>query len=126
MAYYEQNREREVERMRRSYAENRKERIAAVRQWMKDNPYKVLDIQRKRRAVKIGVDADDISRQLVFERDEGICGICNEVVDPDDWHLDHIVPLAKGGPHIYENVQVSHPSCNLHKSAKLPGQLTAA
>jgi 5-methylcytosine-specific restriction endonuclease McrA len=26
--------------------------------------------------------------------------------------LDHITPLAAGGPHVYENVQCAHLQCN--------------
>lgn len=36
------------------------------------------------------------------------------------YHIDHIVPIAKGGKHEAENIQLLCPSCNLHKSAKDP------
>lgn len=78
------------------------------------------DYQRKRRALKAGVLAEDVDRTVVYERDEGICGICREQVDPANWHLDHIVPIARGGEHSYANTQVTHPSCNLRKGAKVP------
>jgi 5-methylcytosine-specific restriction endonuclease McrA len=41
---------------------------------------------------------------------------CKECVDVDDWHLDHVKPLSKGGEHTYANV--AHPKCNLSKGAK--------
>jgi 5-methylcytosine-specific restriction endonuclease McrA len=53
----------------------------------------------------------------VLERDEGICHICGAVVDENKWHLDHIVPISKGGAHSYTNVATSHPKCNLEKGA---------
>ena len=35
-------------------------------------------------------------------------------------HIDHIQPLSKGGADSIENYQALCPSCNLHKSAKIP------
>jgi 5-methylcytosine-specific restriction endonuclease McrA len=40
-------------------------------------------------------------------------------VDPANWHLDHVVPLSRGGEHSYANVQVAHPFCNLSKGPRL-------
>jgi 5-methylcytosine-specific restriction endonuclease McrA len=62
----------------------------------------------------------------VWERDEGVCGICGTAADLSDWHLDHVVPLSKGGEHSYANTQVSHPVCNLRKHAKVDLVLVAA
>ena len=44
--------------------------------------------------------------------------ICGESVDPDDFHVDHVIPLALGGWHCYANVQPAHPFCNVSKGAK--------
>lgn len=30
--------------------------------------------------------------------------------------IDHVVPMARGGPHLYTNVQCSHWVCNVLKS----------
>lgn len=32
---------------------------------------------------------------------------------------DNIVPLSKGGPHTWDNVQAAHFSCNIKKSNKM-------
>jgi 5-methylcytosine-specific restriction endonuclease McrA len=70
-----------------------------------------------RRARKRGQFVEKVYRSKVFRRDAGICGICHEAVDPLNWHLDHIQPLARGGEHSYANTQVAHPACNQRKSA---------
>ena len=62
--------------------------------------------------------AEYIDRKIVFARDEGICGICEAPADPADFHVDHIVPLSRGGEHTYRNVQVAHPICNLRKGGR--------
>lgn len=67
-----------------------------------------------------------VKRRLVFERDHYICQICGMATDPDDksWNgsfgpysptVDHIVALANGGPHTWDNVQCAHAKCNSWK-----------
>lgn len=34
------------------------------------------------------------------------------------YHVDHITPIAKGGKHVYSNIQLLTPKCNLMKGAK--------
>ena len=50
-------------------------------------------------------------------RDKGFCHICGRAVFHENWHLDHIIPLSRGGEHSYRNVAVSHPVCNIRKAA---------
>jgi len=51
------------------------------------------------------------------------CAICKgwliEGNPRDPWHVDHIVPIAAGGKHVSENLQLTHARCNLRKGAKL-------
>jgi 5-methylcytosine-specific restriction endonuclease McrA len=76
----------------------------------------------KRRARKKNAPIlEAIEHAVVFERDGGVCGICGVLVDPANWHLDHVIPLSRGGEHSYANVQVSHPTCNLSKGAGSSG-----
>jgi len=55
-----------------------------------------------------------ISRQAIYQRDGGICGICRKPVPADDFHLDHIDPTGSHGP---ENLRIAHPLCNVHRGA---------
>lgn len=72
----------------------------------------------KRRGRMGAALVETVQRVVVWERDKGVCGICGRPADAASWHLDHIVPLSRGGPHSYANTQVSHPFCNLSKGAR--------
>lgn len=38
---------------------------------------------------------------------------------PEDWHVDHIIPISKGGKHLLSNLQYLPALENLKKGAKL-------
>jgi len=78
-----------------------------------------------RRARVANLPAELIDRNRVLEAAHGICGICKTPVDPAKWHLDHIVPVSKGGSHTYDNVQPAHPACNLSKKDLGMAELSA-
>ena len=65
----------------------------------------------------------------VYNRDGGICQICFIEVPRDlrgsqtnmlAPELEHIVPLSRGGNHIYANVRLAHRGCNNEKADSLP------
>jgi 5-methylcytosine-specific restriction endonuclease McrA len=65
---------------------------------------------------------EHINVRKVYVRDAWICGICGELIDKDarfplpmSPSVDHIVPLTKGGAHLYANVQAAHLRCNIAK-----------
>ena len=50
-----------------------------------------------------------------------VCHICSEdILTKADLHFDHVIPLAKEGPHSAENIRPSHALCNLRKGSKIP------
>ena len=73
----------------------------------------------KARARRFGVSYEPINRFDVFERDAWICGICGDPVSRSDASIDHVIPLSKGGPHSFENVQCAHVLCNSKKGARV-------
>lgn len=77
------------------------------------------DYSHRRRAQLMGVTIEPVSREAVWERDKGICHVCHQICDPSRWHLDHIIPLSRGGEHSMANTAVSHVECNLRKGARL-------
>lgn len=86
-------------------------------------PDKTRAKNHRRRARLLEAFVEDVDLQLVWQRDEGVCQICNLRIDPDlKWPhkmsktLDHIVPLSKNGEHSYANVQLAHAVCNSRKN----------
>lgn len=59
---------------------------------------------------------DRINPVKLFNRDKGICGICKKPVTLEDSSIDHVIPLSRGGKHLWTNVQIAHKSCNAEKS----------
>lgn len=93
---------------------------AYARQWRVANPEANRLKALRYRARRVDAFVEDVDRLVVLELDDGVCGVCGRDVDPFDYHVDHIVPLALGGQHSYANSQVAHPRCNLRKWAKMP------
>lgn len=112
----------EVSEYQRVYREAHSEQISASHRRYRDSQ-DGAELRRghamKRRARIAGAKIEDVLPQRVLVNHQGICGICGEAVGPD-YHVDHIIPLSRGGLHSYDNVQPSHPFCNMSKGSKLP------
>lgn len=61
--------------------------------------------------------ADDVSK--IINMQNNLCVYCGDDIS-DDYHVDHIMPLALGGSNWPSNLQCLCPTCNLRKSAKHP------
>jgi len=99
-------------------AAHREQRRAYYATYRAIHSEEIATYQATRRARKADAFIEAIDRQTVFSRDGGLCGICQQGVEPANWHLDHVIPLSKGGQHSYDNVQVSHPVCNMRKGTR--------
>lgn len=60
-----------------------------------------------------------------LRRPGAACHICGQPIDlelpyldPGEFVIDHVVPLAKGGPDVLGNKAPAHRSCNRSKSDK--------
>jgi 5-methylcytosine-specific restriction endonuclease McrA len=87
-------------RVRMTILEKRKQRV----KW-----------ESKRRALKKKNFVEYVDPLALYMRDSGMCGICSLKVSIDEFEVDHIKPLSKGGEHSYANTQISHQKCNRKK-----------
>jgi 5-methylcytosine-specific restriction endonuclease McrA len=89
---------------------------AGQRRWRKANPTAIYAIDARGRAARrarlAGVLVERVDRQEIYKRDKGRCHHCRKRCSPTQFDLDHLVPLASGGPHCPDNVAVACPSCN--------------
>lgn len=63
-------------------------------------------------------------RRVIYNRYKGRCAICGKFVPYDEFTIDHIVPLAKGGDNGTDNLQCAHVWCNFIKRDVLMEELT--
>ncbi len=63
---------------------------------------------------------DPITRAQIVARDKGICQLCGDPVGVD-LHIDHRVPVSRGGGNEPGNLQVAHAACNLRKGNQIYG-----
>jgi 5-methylcytosine-specific restriction endonuclease McrA len=104
---------------------NRERRAVYVATWKKQNRGRCNAHARKRQAAKSGnVTADDQAVAVFYEHVRSakriVCYYCQRPVPKGKRHVDHVIPLAKEGPHSTANLCCSCSACNLKKAAKLP------
>ena len=74
--------------------------------------------RRARKIEKGGKLSKNITAKLM-KLQRGKCACCGLPLG-DNYHQDHIMPLALGGENIDSNMQLLRAACNLQKSAKHP------
>lgn len=95
------------------------------------NKEKKLARWRKREALRLGNSHSPYSFAEVIEKYGAICHICKKEIDlnlprkcgENGWemgiHLDHVIPISKGGNDSLNNIRPSHAICNLKKGNRL-------
>lgn len=60
-------------------------------------------------------------RKQVFDRCQGICEYCRSQAkfSPNNFEIEHIVPVSRNGQTTLENLALACPSCNSYKSNKI-------
>lgn len=61
-----------------------------------------------------------LTTRTVVARDRGLCAYCGD--EDHDMTMDHILPRAQGGKHVWENVVAACRQCNHRKGNKTPEQ----
>ena len=89
--------------------------------WRGNNPLKVKVKSAKVRAKRNNAEGcythEDIALQLKTQK--GLCWWCECDLN-GVYHIDHRIPLTRGGTHNPENIVISCPHCNLTKNNKMP------
>lgn len=113
------NREHVNQKCREWRENNPGSAYAISKRWRENNPEaKALIAHNRRTLIKGDKPTTDIVRRL-WVKQCGVCICCGKSL-LKGFQLDHIMPLALGGRHIDENLQLLTPNCNRSKGKKHP------
>jgi 5-methylcytosine-specific restriction endonuclease McrA len=59
------------------------------------------------------------AEKILYEQQNGLCDYCGCSLEDSGKHLDHIVPISRGGLHTITNVHWTCPTCNMSKGDRL-------
>lgn len=117
---------------RQQHPEAQRERC---RSWIANNPERSRALRtaghaRRKQRLSV-VICERIDPFEIFDRDKWRCRLCKVRTpkelrgthEPNAPVIDHIIPLALGGPHTRANLQCLCFKCNASKAAKYEGQL---
>ena len=119
------------------YVKNRERILEYSHKYRKEHGYskKTKAYSKAYKAKRRGAENlgdKDITLETLYNRSDGICALCGEKCDYEDYvfrdkvfiagnrypSIDHIKPLSKGGSHTWDNIQLVHKLCNSIKSNK--------
>lgn len=119
--YYVENKEMLNEKHSKWVNENPEKAKKNIVEWCAKNKDSVRIYSHTRRARK-RENGGKLSKGLadkLFKLQKGKCACCKKLLG-DNYHMDHIMPLAKGGSNTDDNMQLLTATCNLQKRAKDP------
>jgi hypothetical protein len=131
--YYQQNKEH-CDQKTKEWSKKNPERRAVIqrrhkdkykehyseycKEWVANNRDKCR-LKKHRYYAKLKRQLGDISPNIIdrlFEKQKGLCNYCNRELQ--DYHLEHKIPISRGGLHDDKNLCLSCPACNLRKKDK--------
>lgn len=135
-AYYAANKEKAKATNEKWRLSNPEKRKAAADAWKLANQEKArgciadwkaahpdsLRIYNQNRRAKKRASGGKLSSGLalkLFSLQKGKCACCKKPLG-DNYHLDHIMPIAMGGTNTDDNIQLLRSVCNMQKNAKHP------
>ena len=97
------------------------------REYKRLHPEKRRQDEQRRRALLSTViveKSETIGARLLLCPQK--CYWCGKRLYGRKWHMDHVIPLSKGGSHVSSNLVKSCESCNTSKGGKLPAEWSGA
>lgn len=104
----------------------RAKKVKNAKEWANKNKEKSnlnKSVRRNRKRAAGYVSAGTVIKLLELQKyrcAEPSCKKKIKIGEKNAFHLDHIMPISKGGDNSFGNLQCLCPSCNQRKSAKLP------
>ena len=120
----ERDREKTDEKNRVYYAEHKEEQFERVKRWMNTHPEEWKAIQHNRRT-RINGNGGKFSAEEIRElanQQENKCFYCNNLFFNGDLnydrHIEHKIPVSRGGSSDISNIVLSCSRCNHKKGTK--------
>ena len=116
-------------------SEHSKEAVERATNWGIQHPEKLKEHRRKHRQTHMeqgrvyvrnrqsrlaGADGSHTAEDIraIFDQQEGLCFYCH--ITLTKYHVDHVVPISRGGSNSPDNLVIACPHCNDSKGSKLP------
>jgi hypothetical protein len=118
-AWYERHKEVIAGKQAERYRNNPEPKDERTKAWKDANPL-LMRLHGQNRRSRIA--GDKLSQGIVdqlWALQRGKCACCKQPLG-SDFHLDHVLPLARGGTNTDDNVQLLRSLCNRQKHAKHP------
>jgi 5-methylcytosine-specific restriction endonuclease McrA len=136
--YYAENRDILIEKKRIKREAAKKERQERERIWVLEHPEEVRERERirkeraeislrasrsRRRAQKLSSNGSFTKADIdaIRAAQGNRCYLCHKKLKA--YHIDHFIPLSKGGTNNPGNLRLACPHCNLTKGSKHPFEL---
>lgn len=89
--------------------------------YVRSNPERYRAHVRNRRAKAKEISGSHTHEDVagILKAQRGRCAYCRKRLT-NRWHVDHIIPLCRGGTNDRANIQITCSKCNLRKSRKDP------
>jgi 5-methylcytosine-specific restriction endonuclease McrA len=101
------------------YKQKNKEKIAArKRQYSIRNPGIIMELKARSRARRKNAARDLTNSQKKINRQIFLMAKRLKQCTKIDWHVDHIIPISRGGLHVPSNLMPLPAKLNLRKHAK--------
>lgn len=118
---YADNPEPTRAKVRLAYAAAPAPRLARQAEYRKANGPKLVQHTQAYRARKAAATIEVVD-VVAVRASRSDCYLCGHELS-GDIHMDHVVPLSRGGAHSNANLRPTHATCNLRKGDKLLSEL---
>jgi 5-methylcytosine-specific restriction endonuclease McrA len=107
------------------YARTEQGRAQRAR-WRQTEQYRAKNrayVSRRRAQTLSARIIEIVDRRTILKLDAGICHLCELPVDPQAFHVDHLIPIVVEPIEVEFNCAVTHPACNIRKHARFGGEI---